>query len=120
MTLDDQAQLAEGFIADYESAREAYTMAVKGEMLLLAEKPGKKATAIARLMTEPNPSGKNGALHSATSAEAIAETDRDYAAHLLNLRTQVAVKLRAETTAEAAWLRASLAITLTKSMAGVS
>ena len=40
-----------------------------------------KAQAIGRLMLTENPNGKDGKLHSATSAEAVVETDDGYFEH---------------------------------------
>lgn len=112
-----EAEKVEGQIMMYETARATYTEAVKREMQMQAEKPGKKATAIALLMTQENPLTKK--LHSASSAEAVVEAEEGYAAWLLNFRTQVAVKMRAETECEAAKMRAHLQLAVLKIAGGL-
>ena len=78
-----------------------------------------KAEAIGRLMNETNPQSREGKPHSASSAEAVVETDHEYKAYLVNARNIVHSKLRAQTAADSARLRAELHIALLKAMAGV-
>ena len=118
-SIEVQAQDAEDAINAYETARATFADFLRLEMELEAHRAGIKAGAVARLMGEINPSSRDGKQHSASSAEAIVETDGEYAAYLLNQRNVVHAKNRAYTQAESAKLRASLAITLCKVSAGV-
>jgi hypothetical protein len=118
-SIEGYARDAEEAIDAYETARASYADLLREEMKLEAERPLVKSAAVLRLMGEINPQSKDAKLHSASSAEAVVESDEQYAAHLLNQRSTVHAKNRAHTASEAARLRASLGITLVKAMAGV-
>ncbi len=115
MTTDDLARTA---ITDCQTAGTDYAAAVHREMILEHERPGRKAAAIRRIMA----SGDNPLTakpHSASSAEAVAETDHEYAAHLAELRDVVLQKQLAWSNLTVARLNAELAIALVRAEAAV-
>jgi hypothetical protein len=73
----------------------------------LVEKPVEKMAAIARIMTGSNPLTGKG--HSASSAEAIVETDPEYAAFLAQGTANTLARLEAETRYRAAQFRCEAA-----------
>lgn len=110
MTNDDLARAA---ITDCQTAGTDYAAAVHREMTLEHERPAKKAAAIRRIMASgDNPLTQKP--HSASSAESIAETDHEYAAHLWELRDVVLQKQLAWSNATVARLNAELAIALVR------
>ncbi len=100
----------EQLLAVFEAEAERYALAVGAEMDCEGEKPEAKLNAIRRLMQHPNE--LTGKPHSASSAEAIAETDPEYGAFLRRRRDAVIAKLRAQGRLEAARLRVQLALAL--------
>ena len=63
-----------------QQAAKALADATQAQMDYDLEHAGVKHQALLRLITQPNPLGKNGALHSASSAEAVLEQEADYRA----------------------------------------
>lgn len=134
MSIEEAAARAERAIVAHEQARQEYEMASRAyadglrvEQQMEAQRPGVKDEAVRRLMATVNPASLNGKQHSASSAEAIVETDETYASYLLNQRNIVHAKNRAYTQAKSAELRARTAslsaklhIALVKSLAGVN
>jgi hypothetical protein len=110
--IEELADRAEKAITAYELARRQFADGVRVEQQMEAERAVVKAAAIGRIMQTENP--LTAKQHSATSAEAVAYQDAEYAAYLLNQRNIVHAKLRAETNYHAEYLRATLAITLVK------
>jgi hypothetical protein len=88
-------------IAHLRAAGEALGLATGMELELQRGKPGEKLAAIRRLMADPGGNGLTGKAHSATSAEAIAETDPEYASFLkrVSLATVQVILARTEYTA---------------------
>lgn len=120
MRIEDEAQVAEAEIAAFEEASQHYAVLLRQEQELEAARPAVKQLATLRLMQAENPlASQAGKKHSASSAEAVVETDPHYAAHLAEQRKTVFLKNDEFTRAQSARLRASLAITLCKSIAGV-
>jgi len=115
---EDTAQVAENEITAYENARAVYADKAREEMRLEAERPIVKYAAVTRIMNSENPLTHKQ--HSASSAEAIVETDEEYRAHLLNQRNTVHAKNRAWTDAESAFFRANLALAQLKAVARVA
>jgi len=74
--------------------------AVVAEMEMEAKKPAEKSDAIRRLMQQENP--ETGKPHSASSAEKVVETDRDYANFLTTMREAVHAKIIARAHYDAA------------------
>lgn len=108
MSMEREARRA---IASLQQAANEYAAKVYAEMELEARRPAKKAEAVARIMA----SGDNPLTnrpHSASSAEAIVETDHGYAAHLAETRDVVLAKNLAYTTLTTERLNAELAIAL--------
>jgi hypothetical protein len=98
-----------------ERAREAGTAfahATAQECALLRQKAGRKAEAIRRLMADPTGNGLTGRAHSASSAEAVVETDAAYAGFLQQSCTATVGVILARTECVAARLEAQLALAL--------
>ncbi len=81
--------------------------AVTLELELEAKKAGEKSDAIRRLIGSPN--YETDKPHSASSAEKIVETDRDYATFLATLRDATAKKILARAEYDAAVVAGKLA-----------
>jgi hypothetical protein len=98
-------------MSDYaQQVREAgiaLAAAVVAEMELEARKPSEKSDAIRRLMGSEN--AETGKPHSASSAEKIVETDRDYAEFLVTMRQAVFSKIIARADYDAAVVAGRLA-----------
>lgn len=97
-------------ITQIVEAGEAYGEAVHAEMQIEDERPLAKLEAIKRLMALPNE--LTGKPHSASSAEAVVETDLTYAAYLCAKREAVVEKIRAKTALDVAQLRVRAMIAL--------
>lgn len=106
-TAADCTTTASEAIATFEAAALRFRAATVEEMLLQHTKPLAKHDAIVRLMATEN--ALTGKPHSASSADALAESDSAYAAHLQQLRIVVTAKLKAEAEMTAAKLRVTLA-----------
>lgn len=122
---EDAAQLLEFDISAFEFARTKYADAVRLESEMEADRPAAKQAAILRLMQTADPrypieDGKPVKLLPATEAEKYVERDAEYASYLLNQRNLCHARMRAETDFQAAKLRASLHITMAKSLLGVA
>lgn len=107
-TQQEAVTVAQAAITRYTAAAERYRGKVAEEMLAAAGKAGAKHSAIRRIMETENELTKKP--HTATSAEAIVETDDDYSFYLQHQRLVVAEKLTAEAQMVAAKLEAELAI----------
>ncbi len=105
---DTWGKLAADCIAAYVEAGNEYAALAGQEMDLEADRAGKKLDAIRRIMQGENP--LTGKPHSASSAEAVVETDHEYRAHLKIQSDIVVMKNHSGTLAETARLRAELAI----------
>jgi hypothetical protein len=88
------------YAQDIVQAGSALAAAVVAEMELEARKPSEKSDAVRRLIGSENP--ETGKAHSASSAEKIVETDRDYADFLATMRDAVAAKIVARAAYDAA------------------
>lgn len=120
-SLEDSALVAETEITLFEQASREYAALSLREQELEAQRPVLKQLAVARLMDTENPlASVAGKKHSASSAEAVVETESDYSAHLVKQRSVVFEKNQAYTRAQSAKFRASLALALLKAEAGVS
>lgn len=84
----------------YSDAAQRYRECVSMEMLLEDTRPLVKYEAVSRIMGTPNT--LTGKPHSASSAEAIVETDAEYWALLTKKRETVAHKLGAHAALEVA------------------
>lgn len=107
----DTERLARVAIDEVRASGNEYANLVHREMALEHERAGRKAEAVARIMA----SGDNPLTHkphSASSAEAVAETDHAYAAHLAEIREVVLAKNLAFSRLTVAKLEAQLAIAL--------
>lgn len=102
------------YAAEIVIAGHAYASAVAREMEVEDLRPLAKHDAIKRIMATTNE--LTGKPHSASSAEAIVESDADYKSYLSIKRETVAEKIRARATYDAAVARAALA---TGALAGV-
>ncbi len=108
----------------FEHARARYADAVRLEAEMEAHRPAAKLDAILRLMQTPDPrypvvDGAAVKMMPATEAEKYVERDQTYASFLLNQRNLAHSRMRAETDFQSAKLRATLNITLAKSLLGV-
>jgi hypothetical protein len=122
---EDAAQVVMNELAIFELARARYADAVRLEAEMEANKPAVKQAAILRMMQTPDPryateEGKPVKLLPATEAEKYVERDETYASYLLNQRNLAHSRMRAETDFQSAQLRASLHLTLCKSLLGVA
>ena len=121
-TIADHAQVAELAITEYETAGIDHARLCARELELENDRPILKRQAILRLMGQDNPltsTADKPKLHSASSAEAIVESDAEYMAHLGAQRTVVFEKHMALTRMTSAKLRAGLAIALAKAEGGL-
>lgn len=84
--------------------------ATRREMYLQACKAEKKADAIRRIMQTPNE--ETNKAHSASSAEKIVESDREYRAFLASQCDAVCEKIKAQAMYDAAKLTAQLSVKL--------
>ncbi len=89
-------------------AAEDLARATTVEMLTELYRPAEKAAAIQRLMQTTNP--LTGKPHSASSAEAVVETDQEYWAFRERQIGLVAQRIRAKAAYDAACYRAQLAV----------
>jgi tRNA G37 N-methylase Trm5 len=103
-------------LAAYASAAEQYRTLVAAEMLLEDTRPLVKYEAIGRIMGTPNTVTNKP--HSASSAEAIVETDAEYWAVLAKKRQAVVDKLHAHASLEAARYRIQEALTVMAAVRG--
>lgn len=87
-------------LTEYRQARAELVRMVEAELDDDARRPAAKQQAIQRIMQGTNP--LTGKPHSASSAEAIVETDAEYAAWLANHRAIIVAKMHAQTRAELA------------------
>ena len=97
-------------ITQIVEAGEAYGRAVRAEMQIEDERPLAKLEAITRLMALPN--ALTGKPHSASSAEAIVETDAAYAAYLSAKRDAVVAKITAKVALDVVQLQVRAMIAL--------
>lgn len=97
-------------IDDVLAAAEVYAQAVRSVMELEDLRPLLKAKAIGEMLGTPNPLGKPGAMHSASSAEAIVEENSLYWQHRQKQAQAEVEKWRADGALFAAKLRARLAV----------
>ena len=86
-------QVARNAIEAVRKAGTALAFAISHEAQLIREKPVRKVDAIRRIMQAEN--GLTGKPHSATSAEAVVETDPEY---LVYLRQSTEAVVRRELT----------------------
>jgi hypothetical protein len=100
---------AEEAIITFERAGESYARLVGREMDLEADRHAQKQAAIRRVMQGINE--LTAKPHSASSAEAIVETDLEYRDYLRQQTDTVVQKNLALTAAQSARLRAMLALT---------
>lgn len=91
-------------------AAEAYGQAVRTIMELEDERPLIKAKAIGEMIGTPNPLGKPGAVHSASSAEAIVEENALYWEHRIKQANAEVARWRADGALFAAKQRAWLLV----------
>lgn len=105
---DDYGRLAADCISAYVDAGQEHATLCGREMELEADRAGKKLDAIRRIMATENL--LTGRSHSASSAEAVVETDLQYRAYLSLQSEVVVLKNHAFTLARAADLRAQLAV----------
>lgn len=91
-------------------AAETYGQALAAVQALEDERPLIKAKCIAEMIGTPNPLGKPGAVHSASSAEAIVEENARYWQHRQKQATAEVERWKAHGQLEAAKLRARLAV----------
>jgi hypothetical protein len=118
----DYEQIASLSVDEYEEAGKDYARLSARELELENDRPIVKRQAILRLMGSENPlttTADKPKLHSASSAEAIVESDPEYMAHLGAQRTVVFEKNMAYTRMTSARLRTELAIGALKAQAGV-
>ena len=99
--------VADAAIEDIGHAAEYYARCTREEMELEEQRPALKRAAIARLMQTTN--DLTGKPHSASSAEAIVETDTEYAAHRAKQIDAVCRKIEAKAIYESELIRAKLA-----------
>ena len=121
-TTIDHEQTASLCLDEYEAASADHARLCSRELELENDRPILKRQAIMRLMGSENPlttSADKPKLRSASSAEAIVESDPEYMAHLGAQRTVVFEKNMAYTRMTAARLRTELAIGALKAQAGV-
>jgi hypothetical protein len=97
-------------IDDVLAAAEVYAQAVRSVMELEDLRPLLKAKAIGEMLGTPNPLGKPGALHSASSAEAVVEQHGDYWQHRQKQAQAEVERIRAHAALDVAKMRARLAI----------
>lgn len=119
----DWASVADDCITTYCGCSGEYAGLCGKEMRLEAYRPQLLATIRARIMGDPSHPNQNpvtGKGHSATSAEEAARIDPEYLAHLAYQSEVVILKNTAHGLAQAAWLRASLAIARFKAGAGLA
>jgi hypothetical protein len=115
-------EVAEAAINEYEREGQAYAAFVHRELELEAGRPAVKCDAIRRILgasDAPNTNIVNGRPHSASSAEAVVETDHGYRAYLTVQHEVVLSKHAAYTRMTSARLRAELAIGALKAQAGL-
>ena len=109
MTTPNHA-IAIAAIQTIETAGERLASAVAEVQRLEDERPLVKAEAIRDLIGTPNPNGKQGAVHSASSAEDVVEIHAKYWNHRVAQRDAEVEKHRAFAQYEAAKLLAKLAV----------
>ena len=95
-------------VLDIIEAGDALAEAVEYETRLEDFRPEQKVAAIQRIMTEANP--LNGKPHSASSAEAVVETDIEYKAYRQRQRDAAVRTIKAKALYAAAKAHASLAV----------
>lgn len=95
------------YAGEIERAGRTYALAVADEMALEDQRPIVKQAAVLRLIGTPNPA--TGKPHSASSAEAVVESDEEYVTHRVQQRQAVYAKIVAAAQYEAAKARARLA-----------
>lgn len=117
MKIEDAAQIAENEIAIHESAGVAHAMAARQEILVEAGRSALKNRLASALIGTPNAATNRN--HSAESAKDAASASEEYLAHVQQLSDAVHAKNCEETRKKSAYLRASLAVALVKSEAGV-
>lgn len=97
-------------IEAYHTASTKYAECVADEMGLEDRRPLEKQRAVLKIMLETNPATNKP--HSASSAEAVVETDPDYMQYRVFQRETVVEKNTAYAAMTAARLRAELGIAL--------
>ncbi len=98
---------ADEMLGRIERAGEALADAAEREAELEDYRAGEKSAAILRLMQGANP--LTGKAHSASSAEAVVETDAEYAAYRARQRKATVATIHARVAYEVAKSRARLA-----------
>jgi hypothetical protein len=86
------------------------SVAVRMVQELEDERPLVKSRCIAQMIGTPNPLGKEGAVHSASSAEKVVEEHPEYMDHRRKQANAEVQKIRAYAAYEAAKLSARLAV----------
>lgn len=114
--MDATVHDAEQAIAAIEQAGERLALACKVEMELEDERPLSAADCIREMIGTTNPLGKEGAVHSASSAKDVVESHSRYAAHRRRQTQAVVEKQRAQADYAAAKLRARLSVELLASV----
>lgn len=94
----------------FELQAKGYRQAAMDEATLEARRPVEKLEAIKRIMEAPNPLTEKA--HSYSSAEAMVETDREYAGFLAGLREATYNRRAFEAQMESARLRARAAVAM--------
>lgn len=118
MDVEDRAVEVQRLINAYADSAMDHARLTKRESDLEAERCTVKSAAILRILGEQNP--LNGKPHSATSAEAVVETDPEYRAYLATQSETVFAKNMAWAGMESFKLRARLAISLIDATSGVA
>lgn len=125
----DGAKATSGNIARFQAAAAIAAIRLAGERLAKAvclvqlledERPLIKARCIEAMIGTPNPLGKNGAVHSATSAEAIVEQHQGYWLHRQKQNDAEVERHRALAMFEAAKRTADLEVIAYGAQAGES
>ncbi|HET8771591.1 MAG TPA: hypothetical protein VFM71_11465 [Gemmatimonadaceae bacterium] len=101
-------QTIDGVLEAVSKAGDALANAVRHEMALEDGRCVVKVRAIQRIMQGENP--LTGKMHSASSAEAVVETDAEYAQYRDEQRTATVMKIRAQVAYECAKTRARMAV----------
>lgn len=120
MNHQGQEQTALDAIEDYTKAGQIYAEAANEEARLEDRRAGQKQQAILRLINGEAVNPTTNKPHSASSAEAVVETDGEYAAYRKTQRDAVLLKNHNFTAMTAARLRAELAIAIIHAFAPVS
>lgn len=97
----------EGYAQAIVTAGDRLAAATDLEMTLEDTRPAAKQLAVLRIVGTVNPA--TGKAHSASSAEAVVETDEEYAAYRARQRAAVVERIKARAYYEASIARARLA-----------